>query len=191
MFHINISFHLIDFSKIPIDRYSFIKKQCFKLIDYFIYPLLISSGNSVSLQPESNHHIMSAIDILRGKGLKKSAQRIAIINILQDKQIPLTESDIKLEMGDMYDRITFYRTIQVLLENNIIHRITIDNVTVKYALNNAQNHSHIHFFCKTCHSVTCLKDIPLQEYALPENYEQEECEVLIKGICNECKSRKR
>ena len=53
---------------------------------------------------------MSAIDILREKGLKKSAQRISIINILLDKQIPLTESDIKAEMGDMYDRITFYRT---------------------------------------------------------------------------------
>lgn len=169
---------------------SFIKKQCFKLKYYFIYPLLNSSINSVYLQSESNHHIMSAIDILRGKGLKKSAQRIAIIKILLDKQIPLTESDIKVEMGDMYDRITFYRTIQVLLENHIIHRITIDNVTVKYALNNTQYHSHIHFFCKICHSVTCLKDIPLQDYPLPENYKQEECEVLIKGICNECNNKK-
>lgn len=38
---------------------------------------------------------MSAIDILREKGLKKSAQRIAIISILLDKRFPLTESDIK------------------------------------------------------------------------------------------------
>lgn len=80
---------------------------------------------------------MSAIDILREKGLKKSAQRISIINILLDKQIPLTESDIKAEMGDMYDRITFYRTIQTLLEKGVIHRITIDSTTVKYALNTA------------------------------------------------------
>ena len=78
---------------------------------------------------------MSAIDILREKGLKKSAQRISIINILLDKQIPLTESDIEVEMGDMYDRITFYRTIQTLLEKGVIHRITIDSTTVKYALN--------------------------------------------------------
>ena len=119
---------------------------------------------------------MSAIDILREKGLKKSAQRIAIISILLDKRFPLTESDI-----------TFYRTIQTLLEANIIHRITIDNVTARYALNNSPNHSHIHFYCKICHSVTCFEDIPLQEYHLPENFEQEECEVLIKGTCNKCK----
>ena len=132
---------------------------------------------------------MSAIDILKEKGLKKSAQRIAIISILLDKQIPLTESDIKAEMGDMYDRITFYRTIQTLLETNIIHRITVDNITVKYALNNAKSHSHIHFYCKVCHSVTCLEDIPLQEYRLPEGFGQEECEVLIKGICNQCQEK--
>ena len=131
--------------------------------------------------------MMNAIDILREKGLKKSAQRIAIISILLDKRIPLAESNIKEEMGDMYDRITFYRTIQTLLETNVIHRITIDNTTVKYALNNAKNYSHIHFYCKSCHSVTCFEDIPLQEYKLPENFEQEECEVLIKGICNKCK----
>ena len=34
---------------------------------------------------------MSAIDILREKGLKKSAQRIAIISILLDKRFPLTD----------------------------------------------------------------------------------------------------
>ena len=119
---------------------------------------------------------MSAIDILREKGLKKSAQRISIINILLDKQIPLTESDIKAEMGDMYDRITFYRTIQTLLEKGVIHRITIDSTTVKYALNTAQSHSHIHFYCKMCHAVTCFKEIPLQEYVLPAGFEQEECE---------------
>ena len=124
---------------------------------------------------------MSAIDILREKGLKKSAQRISIINILLDKQIPLTESDIEVEMGDMYDRITFYRTIQTLLEKGVIHRITIDSTTVKYALNTAQSHSHIHFYCKMCHAVTCFKEIPLQEYVLPAGFEQEECEVLIKG----------
>lgn len=130
---------------------------------------------------------MSAIDILREKGLKKSAQRISIINILLDKQIPLTESDIKAEMGDMYDRITFYRTIQTLLEKGVIHRITIDSTTVKYALNTAQSHSHIHFYCKMCHAVTCFKEIPLQEYVLPAGFEQEECEMLIKGVCGKCK----
>ena len=134
---------------------------------------------------------MNAIELLRERGLKKTAQRIMIINILQKKGIALTENDIKSEMGELYDRITFYRTIQTLLNANIIHRITVDNIVVKYALND-HNHSgheksHNHFFCKKCHAVTCLEDIPAPGYKLPEGYEEEECEILIKGICANCR----
>lgn len=134
---------------------------------------------------------MNAVDILRGKGLKKTAQRIMLINILQKRDISLTESEIKSEMGDLYDRITFYRTVQTLLDAGIIHRITVDNITVKYVLNHLDHeHSgnHIHFFCRVCHSVACLEDIPLPEYRIPKGYAAEECEVLIKGMCDKCRN---
>lgn len=131
---------------------------------------------------------MNAIELLRSQGLKKTAQRIMLINILQKKAVALTEDDIKQDMGDLYDRITFYRTVQTLLDVGIIHRITIDNKTVKYALSEISTHgsNHSHFFCKQCHSVTCLENIPPANYTLPEGYKEEECEVLIKGICGKC-----
>lgn len=132
---------------------------------------------------------MNAIDILRENRLKKSVQRITIISILLDKHIPLTESDIKAEMGDMYDRITFYRTMQTLLEAHVIHRITVGNIVVKYALNNVTSHGHIHFYCKVCDSVTCFDEISLHEYNLPEGFNQEECEVLVKGVCDQCQQK--
>lgn len=131
---------------------------------------------------------MNAIELLKSQGLKKTAQRIMLINILQKKAVALTEEDIKQEMGDLYDRITFYRTIQTLLDVGIIHRITIDNKTVKYALSETSTHedNHSHFFCKRCHSVTCLDNLPSINYTLPDGYKGEECEVLIKGICCKC-----
>jgi Fur family ferric uptake transcriptional regulator len=132
---------------------------------------------------------MNAVDILKEKGLKKTAQRIMLINLLQKTGISLTEGEIKSEMGDLYDRITFYRTVQTLLDANIIHRITVDNITVKYALTYPDhNHSenHIHFFCKQCHSVTCLENAVTPEYVIPKGFKSEECEVLIKGVCDKC-----
>ncbi|MDR1370172.1 MAG: transcriptional repressor [Dysgonamonadaceae bacterium] len=134
---------------------------------------------------------MNIVDILRNKGLKKTIQRVMLINILQKSDVSLTENEIKSEMGDLYDRITFYRTVQTLLEAGIIHRITVDNITVKYALNHLdQEHSgnHIHFFCRVCHSVTCLEDVPMPEYSTPKDYTVEECEVLMKGVCEVCKT---
>jgi Fur family ferric uptake transcriptional regulator len=131
---------------------------------------------------------MNAIELLKDKGLKKTAQRVVLINILQRKVVALREEDIKQEMGDLYDRITFYRTIQTLLDVGIIHRIIVDNKTVKYALNDTNSHekSHGHFFCRKCHYVTCLKDTPIVNYNLPEGYEGAEYELLIKGICPNC-----
>jgi Fur family ferric uptake transcriptional regulator len=132
---------------------------------------------------------MNAIDILKNKGLKKTAQRVMLINLLQKTGISLTEGEIKSEMGDLYDRITFYRTVQTLLDANIIHRITVDNITVKYALNHSDEQhtgNHIHFFCKQCHSVTCLENVAAPEYDIPKGFHSDTCEVLIKGVCDKC-----
>lgn len=133
---------------------------------------------------------MNASDILKSKGIKKSAQRIAIINILQQCYIPMAESEIKDKLGDIYDRITFYRTIQTLLSAGIIHRVVIDNLTVKYAFNEEQDHDHVHFFCKVCGEVTCWRDIVPHGYKLPRQFVPQECEVLIKGICDKCNDKK-
>lgn len=109
-----------------------------------------------------------------------------LINLLQKKEVALTEEDIKQDMGELYDRITFYRTIQILIDADIIHRIMIDNKTAKYALTETSSHHHMHFFCKVCHSVTCIGDIPSFDYNLPQGYRGEEYEVLIKGVCSSC-----
>ena len=130
---------------------------------------------------------MNATDILKEKGLKKSAQRISVITILQQKLVPLTEEEIKEDMGEIYDRVTFDRTMQVLVGMGIVHRIVVDNTTTKYALNtDGENKSHVHFYCRICHAVICLKDVPVHRYQLHGNYKQEDCEVLIKGVCPAC-----
>ena len=131
---------------------------------------------------------MDAVEILKSKGLKKTAQRIVLINILQKKNRTLTESDIKTEMGELYDRATFYRTIQALIDATVIYRIVIDNKTIKYTLDGAvsEKKSRSHFFCKKCHSVVCLKNVPVINYNLPKGYKMEESEILINGFCNKC-----
>ncbi|GHU80411.1 hypothetical protein FACS1894145_6770 [Bacteroidia bacterium] len=137
---------------------------------------------------------MDALNLLKSKGLKKTAQRIMLINILQAKGISQSENEIKVNMGAMYDRITFYRTVQKLIEMNIIHRIAVDNVTVRYALNdqdevkNSQN--PVRFFCKECHSTYYLENSPIPDFQLPDGYVAQGYEVLIKGICDACSNSK-
>lgn len=130
---------------------------------------------------------MNVTDLLKKNGLKKSAQRVALVNILLKHRRPLTEEDMKSELGEVYDRVTFYRTMQMLVSVGIVHRIVVDNTTVEYALSTEEDeHAHVHFYCKVCHAVTCMKEVPVYHYQLPDGYRQEECEVVIKGVCPTC-----
>ncbi len=136
---------------------------------------------------------MTAIEVLKIHNVKKTASRVAIIQALQTSHDPLSEHEIKEIMGELYNRITFFRTAQTLEESGIIHRIVVDNTLVKYALNHCgktHNHqpNHVHFYCTNCKSLVCMEDIKTQNYELPEGYSSVQCDVVIKGICKKCDS---
>jgi Fur family ferric uptake transcriptional regulator len=135
---------------------------------------------------------MDALNLLKKKGLKKTAQRIMLINILQRKGISLSENEIRMNMGAMYDRITFYRTVQKLIEMDIIYRIAVDNASVRYALNNKEEikgyQNSVHFFCEKCNTTFNIEKSQIPDLQLPDGYIPREYEVLIKGICSSCAS---
>ena len=133
---------------------------------------------------------MNATETLEQHKIKKTTPRIAIIQALQKHKHPVSEAEIKEMMGNLYDRITFYRNVQTMAEAGILHRIVIDNVHVKYALNNCEkghcHHApHAHFYCRKCTEVTCLNEVHV-ETEIPEGYVPEEFNVLIQGICDHC-----
>lgn len=134
---------------------------------------------------------MTPAEILEQHLVKKSTPRVALIRTLQKESRPLSETEIKERMGDMYDRATFYRSVQTLTKAGIIHRIVADNVMVKYALNNCENGhhhqvDHAHFYCRQCHNLYCLKNIKLQTLSLPEGFVDEEHDLIIRGVCDRC-----
>ncbi|MBL7970385.1 MAG: transcriptional repressor [Prolixibacteraceae bacterium] len=133
---------------------------------------------------------MNPVEILQQHSIKKTSPRVAIIQALQKRSAPLTESEIKAEMGDLYDRITFYRNMQSMADAGILHRIVVDNTMVKYALNHCNKEhchhtNHAHFYCRECTKLICLDDIAI-EAQVPEGYIREEMELLIRGICSHC-----
>lgn len=134
---------------------------------------------------------MTPAEILEQHLVKKTTPRVALIRTLQKENRPLSENEIKEQMGDMYDRATFYRSVQTLSKAGIIHRIVADNVMVKYALNNCENGhyhqvDHAHFYCRQCHNLYCLKNIKLQTLSLPEGFVDEEHDLVIRGVCDRC-----
>jgi len=103
----------------------------------------------------------------------------------------LSENEIRNRLEGNYDRTTFYRSFKTLEEKNILHKIVVDNQLVKYALDNSVTHNkeHAHFYCNKCNTVKCLDNVPVQHYQLPDGFSDMETEVLIKGLCSDCKDQ--
>lgn len=133
---------------------------------------------------------MKAIDILKNLNLKRTSCREGIIEVVLAANEALSENEIRERLARNYDRATFYRSFKILIEHKIIHKIVVNNQLVKYALDNTVTHKnkHAHFYCNECNALKCMENVPVQKYQLPEGFADIETEVLIKGICANCRN---
>jgi len=132
---------------------------------------------------------MEAFDILNSHNLKRTRCREGIIEAIMTTSHALSENEIKEQLSGKYDRTTFYRSFKTLQEHKIIHKIVVDNQTIKYALDTIEPRQteHAHFYCNNCHQVQCLECAPVQNIQLPDGYSEEKTEILVKGTCPMCR----
>jgi Fur family ferric uptake transcriptional regulator len=132
-------------------------------------------------------------EILRHNNLSVTDSRKKILNIFLSHQSALAHRDIEKKAGEKFDRVTVYRTLQTFVEKGIIHTIPTTDNSVRYALCRAEcteghhHDNHIHFICVNCGSAICLDDVVIPNVLLPKGYSQDTVEVVVKGICTNCK----
>ncbi|MDD3664572.1 MAG: transcriptional repressor, partial [Bacteroidales bacterium] len=124
---------------------------------------------------------MKPIEILNQRNLKRTSCREGIIELVMNAGEALSENEIRERLQGNYDRTTFYRSFKTLEEHGILHKIVVDNLLVKYALDKTVTNldDHAHFYCQECQTVRCLENIPVTRFQLPEGYQDVATEVLI------------
>jgi Fur family ferric uptake transcriptional regulator len=125
------------------------------------------------------------------RNIKPTAMRELVLKILTEQKaaISLPELEQKFEKAE---RTTLYRTLKTFEENKLIHSIDDGTDSVKYALckESCQCNPadlHVHFFCTRCNHTYCLNDISIPEVILPVNFKPETINMVVKGICSNCK----
>ena len=132
-------------------------------------------------------------DILRRNSLSVTDSRKKILTLFLNAQGALAHGDIERKAGEKFDRVTVYRTLQTFVEKGIIHTIPTTDNSVRYALckdNCTEGHHHdhhVHFICDKCGATLCLEDTSVPEVRLPKGFAVNEVEVVVKGICKDCK----
>jgi Fur family ferric uptake transcriptional regulator len=138
------------------------------------------------------------VDILREKGLKVTNQRIKVLEVLSESgDKHLTAEEIYELIKSDYPEIglaTVYRTIQLLLELNLIDRINLDDGFVRYEIGNMdenrEKHHHHHLICTECGKVLSFEDDLLDELEKrildSVSFKVLDHEVKLYGKCSDC-----
>jgi len=129
--------------------------------------------------------------ILTKKDVNPTAMRLLVLSYLRQQSSAISLSD--LEKGlEPADRITIYRSIKKFEEKGLVHSIDDGSGAPKYALceqdcEAGHHHDlHVHFFCNTCNTTSCLPKSQIPQVILPEGFSAEEVSLVVKGICNKC-----
>ena len=135
---------------------------------------------------------------LKEKGLKVTQQRLIVLQILaENRDKHMAAEDIYEMVKEEYPEIglaTVYRTVQLLLEMQLLDRINLDDGRVRYEIGHLfagdMRHNHHHLICKSCGKVAPFEDDLLEE--LEAHIEQDagfhvlDHELKFYGICKEC-----
>ncbi len=121
------------------------------------------------------------------KNLKKTEYKIALL--LSENGI-LNANDLQNMLN--VDKATVYRNLKSLLKKKIIREILTDEKSFYEIDCNIHNPIHPHFECVKCKKIYCLKPLSAQDTINLSHYtdfEISSIEIIIKGICNECKKQ--
>lgn len=128
---------------------------------------------------------------LSAKQIRPTAMRLLVLETLQKQTFAISLNDLEAAF-DRADRITLYRTLKTFEEKGLVHQINDGSGAVKYALcedscKPEHHHDlHVHFYCNACKETYCLPKSRIPQVQLPESFQAEEVNLMVKGICGKC-----
>lgn len=140
-----------------------------------------------------NSNILSMDEYLKNKGIRVTKQRQAILQILSDRNCPLTANHIysMLENGFPQLRLsTVYRNLNMFVDKNVVRKMELapNNKESYFELSTGEHHHHL--VCVKCNEIVPL-DCPLKEYEKTirnkTDYTLIDHKIKIYGICPKCK----
>jgi Fur family ferric uptake transcriptional regulator len=129
--------------------------------------------------------------VLREHGLSLTRPRLMLIRVLWEKK-PQTMRQITEKIDEHMDRVTVYRTIQVLEKAGLLQRVSLG---WKYQIELAGpfSHHHHHLTCLKCRQVVAISDHRaenlLDKLAREHNFLATQHQLEIQGYCGKCQNK--
>ena len=128
--------------------------------------------------------------LLREKGLRATAPRIAILTFLAKLHKPASHQQIMTGLPIKTDKASVWRNLATLSEKGILHRMNLGDRVWRYELIEhweEQHGKHPHFKCDSCNIVYCLPNIDWNAFpSLPASLQGAELRLQVSGRCRIC-----
>lgn len=100
--------------------------------------------------------------LLKEAGYRLTKPRRAVAQVLLSGQTPLSVEEIHGRLGDRsINRVSIYRTIQLLCDLGIARRLQFQEGFARYELEDTFGNHHHHFVCNLCGKVEDINACPL------------------------------
>jgi Fur family ferric uptake transcriptional regulator len=133
------------------------------------------------------------LSILKKNQLSVTEGRKKILELFLKSDGALAHADIENNTETAFDRVTVYRTLQTFVDKGIIHHIPTTDNSILYALckdncEEGRHHdNHVHFICAKCNKTICLEEVTIPEVKLPRGFKPQHSEMVVTGICDDCR----
>jgi len=132
-------------------------------------------------------------NILGAVGLDPTVHRLQVLETIGNNNYPLTAMDIFkiVDRTRSMNRVTVYRILDLLVEKNVLERLSVGSRAAYYGLAPNENHApHPHFYCTACGQMDCLNSaaVDVNAESLKKTFpgEIQRVEVRVDGICKNC-----
>ena len=129
----------------------------------------------------------SVIDALERKGHRVTASRLAVVAAALATRGHFTAEDLVRQTRGV-GRATVFRTLRLLLEEDVICRIRLDDASLRYRVTSRHGHHH-HLVCTSCGEVSdftdCADDL-MRELGRRTDFQIEGHWLEVYGRCSKC-----
>lgn len=128
---------------------------------------------------------------LRDADLRVTRARMEVLRALAASPAPISAPEVLEQLsGDEIDRVTVYRTLNLLVDSGLADRLDMGNRVWRYGLASAAHADHAHFVCESCGEVRCLSgarvEVTFDAEARVPGLRVTHRELFLRGMCERC-----
>ena len=131
------------------------------------------------------------LEMMDRHGVKPTANRLLIARTLSLSGRPMSMTELESVL-ETIDKSNIFRALQAFREAHLVHVLDDTGDGVRYELCHSHHDDkdddvHVHFYCERCHRTFCLEDTPIPPVSIPEGFDVQTVNYLLKGICPDCR----